>query len=76
MAAGERLEPDVAEGLDQQGGGGLRVHRRIAEIDRAAEAQFVTHDNMARIRDRMADDRDFVNGRERTGRGTTVLTPQ
>ena len=28
VAAGERLQADVAEGLDEQGGGGLRVHRR------------------------------------------------
>ena len=60
MAAGERLEADVAEGLDEQGGGGLRVHRGIAQVDRAAEAQLVAHDDISRVGDGMTDDRYFL----------------
>ena len=33
--------------------------RRIAEVDGAAEAQLVADDDVARVGDRMADDRDF-----------------
>ena len=68
MAAGERLEADVAEGLDEQGRGGLGVHRRIAEVDGAAEAQLVAHDDVARVGDRMADDGDFLAAGMRRGR--------
>ena len=60
MAAGERLEADVAEGLDEQRGGRLGVHRGVAEVDGAAEAQLVADDVVARVGDRMADDRDLV----------------
>ena len=73
MAAGERLQPDVAECLDEQRGGRLRVHRGIAEVDRAAEAQFVTDDGVARVRDRMTDDGDFLS-LESTVPGTERLT--
>ena len=67
MAAGQGLQPDVAERLDQQGGGGLGVHGRIAEVDGAAEAQLVAHDDVARVRDRMANDRDFLAAGMRGG---------
>ena len=70
VAAGERLEADVAERLDQQGGGGLGVHRRVAEVDRAAEAQLVADDDVARVRDRMADDRDFLAAGDARWTGT------
>ena len=60
MAAGQRLQADVAEGLDQQSRGRLGVHGGVAEIHRAAEAQLVADDDVARIGDRMTDDRDFL----------------
>ena len=60
VAAGQGLQPDVAERLDQQGGGGLGVHGRVAEVDGASEAQLVAHDDVAGVRDRMANDRDFL----------------
>jgi len=55
----------VAERVDQQGRGRLGVHGGVAEVDRAAEAQLVAHDVVARIGDRVADDRDLgsVGGR-------------
>ena len=62
VAAGERLEADVAERLDEQRRGGLGVHGRVAEVDRAAEAQLVADDDMAGVRDRMADDGHFLTG--------------
>ena len=75
MAAGQRLQADVAEGLDQQGRGGLGVHGRVAEVDGASEAQLVAHDDIARIRDRMADDRDFLAaGMRGGGHGETHST--
>ncbi len=39
--------------------------RRVAEVDRATETQLVAHDNVAGVRDRMADDGHFLT----TGRG-------
>ena len=76
VAAGERLQADVAERLDEQGGGGLGVHGGIAEVDRAAEAQLVAHDDIARVGDRMADDRDFLACRRVAGAsaGTEMAT--
>jgi putative sigma-54 modulation protein len=72
VAAGQRLQADVAERLDQQGGGGLGVHRGIAEVDGASEAQLVTHDDIARIRDRMANHGDFLAAwLRRDGHGET-----
>ena len=59
VPAGERVQADVAERVDEQGGGRLGVHRRVAEVHRAAEPQLVADHVVARIRDRMADDRDF-----------------
>ena len=60
MAAGERLEADVAERVDEQRRGRLGVHGGVAEVDGAAEAQLVAHDDVAGVRDRMADDGDFL----------------
>ena len=75
MAAGEGLQADVAEGLDEQGRSGLGVHGRIAEIDGASEAQFVTHDDIARIRDRMAHHGHFgAAGLRGGGHGETHST--
>jgi hypothetical protein len=50
-------------------GGRLGVHGRVAEVDRAAEAQLVADHVVARVGDRMADDRDFraLGGRVREG---------
>ena len=59
MAAGELLEPDVAERVDEQRRGRLGVHRGVAEVDRAAEAQLVADDIVAGVGDRVADDRDL-----------------
>ncbi len=59
MPAGEPLEPDVAEGLDEQRGGALGVPRRVSEVDGAAEPQLVADDIVAAVRDRMADDGDL-----------------
>ena len=71
VAAGELLEADVAERVDQQRRGGLGVHRGVAEVDLAAEAQLVADDVVARVRDRVPDDRDL---RRSDGGCATVLT--
>jgi len=59
MAAGQPLEADVAERLDEQCGRRLGVLRRIAEVHRAPEAQLVADDVVARVGDRMAYDSDL-----------------
>ena len=74
MAAGERLEADVAEGLDEQRGRRLGVHGGVAEVDRAAEAQLVADDDVAGVGDRMADDRDFLAAGRRRRRARRALT--
>ena len=60
MPAGQSLETDVAERIDQQRRRGLGVHRRVAEIDRAAEAQLVSDDNVTGVGDRVPHDGDFL----------------
>ena len=48
--------------------------RRVTEIDRASEAQLMAHDDVARIRDRMANDGDFLAaGWRRVGHGELAL---
>jgi hypothetical protein len=53
MAAGEPLEPDVAERLDEQGRRGFGVTGGVAQVDRAAESELVADDVVAAIGDRL-----------------------
>jgi hypothetical protein len=73
VAAGELLEADVAERVDEQRRRRLRVHRRVAEVDRAAEAQLVADDVVACIGDRMAD--DATSGRSAAGWARELTAP-
>lgn len=59
MLAGQGLEADVAERLDEQRARRLGVHRGIAEIDGPSEPQLVADDDVAGVGDRIADDGDF-----------------
>jgi len=58
MAAGEALEADVAERVDEQGGGGLGVRRGVQRAPLAAEQQLVADHRVAIVRDGLADDGD------------------
>jgi hypothetical protein len=74
VAAGELLEPDVAERVHEQRRGRLGVHRRVAAVDRAAEAQLVAHDVVAGVGDRVADDRDLGSLGSRLGEGAPATS--
>jgi hypothetical protein len=57
VAAGEGVEADVAERVDEQRGGRLGVARRVEPTALVvSEQQLVAHDAVAFIGDRLADD--------------------
>jgi hypothetical protein len=58
VAAGEHLEPDVAKGVDEQGGSRLGVRGRVQRLALAPEQQLVADDAVAFVGDRLAHDRD------------------
>jgi hypothetical protein len=58
MAAGELVEADVAERVDQQRGRGLGVRRGIGRHALAAEQQLVADDDVPLVGDRLPDDGD------------------
>ena len=57
MAAGEGVEADVAERVDEQGGGRLGVARRVEPAALVvAEQQLIAHDAVALVGDGLAHD--------------------
>jgi hypothetical protein len=62
MAAGQDLQADVAEGVHEQGGGGLGVRRGIERLPFAAEHELIPDDPVALVGDGLAHDGDIGTG--------------
>ena len=73
MAAGEHLEADVAERVDEQRGGRLGVAGKKRTRALAVEQQLVAHDGMALVRDGLADDGDVGASGGRIGEDASSL---